>query len=94
MRLNKYISQSGYCSRRKADELIESGKVMVNDRPAKVGEKIEPEVDTVRIKGGPTLSKPSKRRTILIALNKPKGYVCSKNRDQSSRVVYDLLPEE
>lgn len=94
MRLNKYIAQSGYCSRRKADELIESGKVFVNDKPPVLGTKIDPETDTVRIKGGPTLVNPSQQKVIIIALNKPKGYVCTKNREQSKRVIYDLLPNQ
>ncbi|MDF2378649.1 MAG: pseudouridine synthase [Candidatus Gracilibacteria bacterium] len=93
MRLNKFIAQSGYCSRRKADDLIEGGKVLVNDKPPVLGQKIDPEVDSVRIKGGPTFGKPSRRKTVLLLLNKPKGYVCTKNRDQATRTVYDLLPD-
>ena len=92
MRLNKYISQSGYCSRRKADELIVQGKVLVNSRPVKVlGTKIDPEIDDVRIKNGPSL-KPSKQK-VLLMLYKPKGYVCTKSDQHANRTVYDLLPE-
>lgn len=93
VRLNKFIAQTGYCSRRQADEYIESGKVMVNDRPvSQMGMKIDPSRDTVRIKGGPTLQKASK--TILLMMNKPKGYVCTKKDRFASKTVYDLLPED
>ncbi|MGE3278320.1 MAG: pseudouridine synthase [Candidatus Altimarinota bacterium] len=93
VRLNKYISQTGYCSRRKADELIEQGKVLVNNVPVKeLGTKIDPDVDEVRIKQGPIL-KPSKKK-VLLMLNKPKGYVCTKSDPFESKTVYELLPPQ
>lgn len=94
MRLNKFIASTGHCSRRQADELIDRGKVLVNNMPAKMGMQVDPENDQVRIKGGPTLSAPSSNETILVAMNKPKGYVCTRNEEQASRTVYDLLPKE
>jgi len=93
VRLNKFIAQSGYCSRRQADELISSGKVLLNDRPVKeMGTKVDPGVDSVRIRGGPTLQKPQKRTIIL--MNKPKGYTCTKSDRFASRTVYELLPDK
>jgi len=93
MRLNKYISQSGYCSRRQADELIKSGKVFVNNRICQeLGTKIDPQVDQIRIKNGPELQLSSKR--IILMLNKPKNYVCTKKDKFAQRTVYDLLPAE
>jgi 16S rRNA U516 pseudouridylate synthase RsuA-like enzyme len=49
MRLQKYMSQAGICSRRKAEEYIESGQVMVNGEPAKIGQSINPDTDSVTL---------------------------------------------
>ena len=93
IRLNKYISQSGYCSRRQADELIKQRKVILNNITVKeLGCKIDPIHDVVRIKNGPTL-KPSQKK-ILLMMNKPKGYVCTKKDQYANRTVYDLLPHQ
>lgn len=93
VRLNKYISQSGYCSRRQADELIEKGKVLVNSVPIKeLGTKVDPNLDEIRIKQGPTL-KPAAKKT-LIMMNKPKGYVCTKSDPFETTTVYQLLPPQ
>ena len=93
MRLNKYIAQSGYCSRRQADELIRKGKVFVNDRLVKeMGIQVDLSMDAVRIKGGPTL-KASKKK-ILLMLHKPKGYVCTRRDPYANKTVYELLPKQ
>lgn len=92
IRINKYIASSGYCSRRAADELISSGKIMVNNIPCKeMGTQIDPAVDEVRIKGGPVI-KPS-QETMLVIMNKPKGYTCTKADEHAARTVYELLPD-
>ena len=49
IRLQKYLSQCAVASRRKAEELIESGRVKVNGRPAKLGDKVSPKKDTVTV---------------------------------------------
>lgn len=93
MRLNKFISHSGYCSRRKADELISTGKVMINNVPVKeLGSQVDPEVDVIRIKNGPELQ--LEKETTLLLFHKPKGYICTKHDDHADRTVYDLLPEK
>lgn len=93
IRLNKYISRSGYCSRRKADEYIKNSKVFLNNRIVKdLGTKIDPSIDIIRIKNGPVL-KPAKKNT-LIAMNKPKGFLCTKKDQYANRTVYDLLPHK
>lgn len=92
IRLNKYIAQSGYCSRRQADQLIERGKVLVNSVPTKeLGTKIDPSIDEIRIKQGP-LIKPPTTKTLLI-FYKPRGFACAK-KSRESRSLYELLPEE
>ncbi len=71
--INKYIADSGFCSRRKADELINSGIVTLNDQPAKLGMRVEKN-DVVKIDGEPI--KPILDK-VYIALNKPEGIVCT-----------------
>lgn len=73
MRLNKYISESGICSRREADKFIEAGKVYINGNLAVVGSKVSPN-DTVVV--NKTTIKP-KSNKIYIALNKPIGITCT-----------------
>lgn len=81
IRLNKYISSTGFCSRRKADEWIASGRVMVNGVPADMGMRIV-KSDVVTI-NGKVLCKEEPFK--LIAFYKPKGYACTSHRgDQSS----------
>lgn len=73
MRLNKYISESGICSRREADKFIEASKVYINGNQAVVGSKVSPS-DTVIVNG--TTIKP-KSKKVYIALNKPIGITCT-----------------
>ena len=87
MRLNRFIAQYSDISRRKADELIEKGKVVVNRELAHVGLEVS-EKDTVVVDGKKLV--PYDRSTKIILLNKPVGFVCSRD-GQGSPTVYDLL---
>lgn len=87
MRLNRYIATYSSLSRRKADALIASGKVVVNRKSAHNGMDIGHE-DIVVIDGKRLL--PVKRESITVLLHKPVGYVCSRE-GQGSPTVYDLL---
>ncbi|PAK47784.1 23S rRNA pseudouridine(2604) synthase RluF [Paenibacillus sp. 7541] len=69
MRINKFISETGFCSRREADKLVESGKVTINGVIAVLGSQAE-EGDDVRINGQPLQAK---KKHVYIALNKPVG---------------------
>jgi len=90
MRINKYIAASTGLSRRAADRAVEDGRVEVNDSLVTTAVDVT-EQDTVRL-DGQLLDKPAiEHKTIL--LNKPKGYVVSRD-GQGSRTVYDLLPTE
>lgn len=86
MRLNKYISASGFCSRRKADEWIASGRVFVNGKAADMGMKVSDRdeiiVDGKRI----THEEPFK----LVAFYKPKGYACTHHRGDASGVFQNF----
>jgi len=73
-RINKYLSEVGYCSRRAADKLIERRRVTINGKVPKIGTKVGPG-DEVRVDG--TLVSPPQRKRIYLAFNKPVGIVCT-----------------
>jgi len=77
IRINKYLSENHYCSRREADRLIENGSVFVNDKRAQLGDKITDQ-DVVRVNGRSRKSRTPEYTYIL--LNKPAGIVVTKNR--------------
>jgi 23S rRNA pseudouridine2604 synthase len=69
--LNKFISDTGYCSRREADNLITAGRVLLNDRPAALGNRYKPG-DTVEVDGS-LMTAAKKDKRVYLALNKPPG---------------------
>jgi 23S rRNA pseudouridine2604 synthase len=87
IRLNKFLAESGVCSRREADRLIESGKVIINDQVARVGEAVEPG-DRVEYEGR-VLKGMS--RTVVLAFNKPKGVTTSEKDDHADRLISDYI---
>ena len=80
-RVQKFISGAGAASRRKAEEFIKSGQVFINGRKAKLGDKVDPEKDLVKVYG--KIIKPAEEKIYLI-LNKPRGVMVSK-KDPRSR---------
>ncbi|MEO8670958.1 MAG: pseudouridine synthase [Tahibacter sp.] len=88
MRLNKYISDSGLCSRREADELIEQGRVRVNGRAAEIGAVVENDVE-VKVDGNIVRPRglPGARRNVYIALFKPVGVTCTTESDVKGNIV-------
>ena len=89
-RLQKILSARGVCSRRKAEELIQSGKVTVNGIPASLGDTADPEVDEILVDGS---SLPSQKEYVYIMLNKPRGFVTTlsdeKGRPNAAQLVAD-----
>lgn len=87
-RLNKYLSRMGICSRREADRMIEEGRVLVDGRRASMGEKVT-EGQSVLFDGRPVLSgKEKEPRPILLAVNKPRGIVCTtSDKDRAENIV-------
>ncbi|MCY6355320.1 pseudouridine synthase [Clostridium sp. ZS2-4] len=83
MRLNNFISSTGLCSRRKADELIEQKKVKVNGEIATLGVRVGPE-DKVEV-NGKLLEK--KKNDVYIALNKPAGITCTTERHIKGNII-------
>jgi 23S rRNA pseudouridine2604 synthase len=83
MRLNKYISETGVCSRREADRWIEAGRVTINEQPATLGTVVH-EGDVVRVDGN-IVGAP--KRHVYLALNKPVGITCTTERDVPGNIV-------
>ena len=90
MRINKYIASSGFCSRRKADELIEAGRVRVNGEVVKLhGYEIRTK-DKVSIDNKPL-------RTMKLEyyrFYKPTGYITTSSDEKGRKTIYDILPDE
>lgn len=90
MRLNRYIAQSGFCSRREADRLIEAGRVTIDGRTGTLGDPVEAGM-TVCVDGAPVTPEEEKR---YIALNKPRGIVCTADPREPMNVIdYLRLPD-
>ena len=86
VRLNKFLSESGACSRREADELIAEGRVTVNGKPAIVGTQVS-ETDDVRLDGDRVGQARKKIKPVYIALNKPVGITCTTERHVAGNIV-------
>ncbi len=83
-RLNKYISETGFCSRREADRLIEEGRVALNGKQAEMGTKVSP-ADEVRIDG--KLVGARKEKPVYLSFHKPVGIECTTNQDVRDNIV-------
>lgn len=87
IRLNKFISESGHCSRREADKLIDSNRVKINGRRPELGTKVEPG-DVVTVDGQEILaSAPEKSDRVYIVYNKPVGITCTTERSVKGNIV-------
>lgn len=87
LNLNKYISSTGFCSRREADKLIEQGRVSINGDLAAAGAKVTSH-DSVEIDGEPL--KASQKRAVYIAFNKPVGVTSTTDTKDRSNIIYFL----
>ena len=88
-RINKYLSEVGYCSRRVADRLIEKGKVTINGKIPEIGTKVE-EGDQVEVEGK-KIEKSKKHKNIYLAFNKPVGIVCTTDRRVETENIIDFI---
>lgn len=91
IRIQKMIADCGYCSRRKAEELMQQGRVKLNGHPVKPGDKCGFK-DIITI-DGERLMLPRKRNFVYIMLNKPRGYVTTVSDELERRCVMDLLED-
>ena len=90
IRLQKIIADSGVCSRRKAEEYIEQGRVKINGRPCKLGDKADPLKDIITIDGERVVYE-RKKNYRYIMLNKPRGYVTTMSDELDRKCVTELL---
>ena len=88
-RINKYLSEVGFCSRRAADRLIEEEKVTINGEITEIGSKVK-EGDQVEVEGQKII-KSSKQKNIYLAFNKPIGIVCTTDRRVEPNNVIDFI---
>ena len=87
-RLNKYLSEAGYCSRRAADKLIEEGRVTINGVVPEMGTKVSPN-DEVCVDG--KLIKNNKKSFVYLAFNKPLGIVCTTDTRVEKDNIIDFI---
>lgn len=87
-RINKYLSEAGYCSRREADKLIEQGRVTINGQVPEMGTKVAPG-DTVEV-NGKTINN-NQEKSVYIAFNKPVGIVCTTDTGVEKDNIIDFI---
>lgn len=87
-RINKYLSEVGYCSRREADKLIEAGRVTINGVVPEMGTKIT-EKDVVAVDGKPVID--TKESFVYLAFNKPIGIVCTTDTSVEKDNIIDFI---
>ncbi len=87
-RINKYLAESGVCSRREADKLIAEGRITVDGRPARLGDVITGR-ECVAVNGKPVQGKNEK---VVLAYYKPTGVTCTEKDRHAQRTVKDALP--
>ena len=92
VRIQKYIADCGVCSRRAAEAMIEEGRVTLNGRPARPGDKTDGARDLIRVDG--RVIKPAVREKITLMLYKPRGYVTTMSDEQGRKCVADLIARE
>ena len=88
-RINKFLSEIGFCSRREADKLIEQGRVEVNGEVPLMGTKISEE-DEVRV-NGELVSQSKKKKMVYLVFNKPAGIVCTTDARREKNNIIDYI---
>lgn len=87
IRLNKYLSEAGVCSRREADRLIEAGKIQVDGQLAKPGMKVD-NAQKIICNGKEVKKRTGSRENVLLVVNKPRGIVCTtSDKDRAENIV-------
>jgi 23S rRNA pseudouridine2605 synthase len=91
VRLHKFLADAGVASRRAGEQYILDGRVTVNgEKVQALGAKVDPDHDRVSVDGKPVHAK----RKLYLALNKPRGLVCSRDDEHQRPTIYELLPKE
>lgn len=92
VRVQKFIADRGLASRRVAEQWIQEGRVRVNGEVIGLGDRCQPGSDTVTVDDRPLPRERPER--IVLALNKPRGFLCTNEDPHGGRTVFDLLPPE
>jgi 23S rRNA pseudouridine2605 synthase len=92
VRIQKFLADSGVCSRRAAEALIAQGEVWINAAAATPGQKVTPGVDKVTVSGKSVRATPQRR--VTLAVHKPRGLVCSNDDPHNPDTIFGLLPPE
>ena len=93
IRINKYLSEVGHCSRRAADKLLEQGRITLNGRVPELGTKVQPG-DVVAVDGQTVGQPTSKEDHVYIAYHKPVGIVCTTDRKREKDNIVDAIGHE
>ena len=88
-KLQKFLAQSGLCSRRKGETWIADGVVSVNGQIASLGCRVNPDKDVVKVNGKRVQAHTQSPLTLMV--NKPKGFTCSNEDEHAERLIFDLL---
>ena len=88
-RINKYLSEIGYCSRRAADKLIEEKRITINGKVPEMGTKVK-KGDRVQV-NGKSVGPDPKHKNVYIALNKPRGIVCTTDQKRERNNIVDFV---
>lgn len=91
IRIHAFLAQAGVASRRKSEQMVIEGKVMVNGKPATVGQTLDPEDDHVTVEGQIITNKTS---SVVYLVNKPLGYVSTTSDELGRKTVLNMLPTD
>ena len=89
IRINKFLSEIGYCSRREADKLIEQGRIKINGEIPLIGSKVSNK-DEVSV-NGEMVYRPKKKKMVYLAFNKPRGIVCTTDKKREKNNIIDFI---
>ena len=87
-KLQKFLADAGLCSRRIGENWIQEGRVTINGNIARLGARVSPMEDTIKLNG--KVVRAQHIKTLTVAINKPKGYTCSNHDEFADRLIFEL----